>query len=236
MSRLVGMSRDINLDYLNKTIEVMNEVDDLEIVKSELKDYISLHIDAKINVRKTVSILMNIWFLDSEKDRRIKEYARELVAKGRPETRLVANWCMMLVTYGVFKDIANTIGKLEKMQLELTSRLVREKMLDLWGERTTLIHAIPKNIKTMRDIGVLESPGTGKYEVRKKDLKDPEAITLLVATLIFLKDKLYLSMEELNDNEMMFPFKYHIDIGMLQESGMFSFDRFGGEMVISLAE
>lgn len=236
MSKLVGMSRNINEDYLDKVIELMNEDDDFEFVKKGLQEYISLQIQTKINIRKTVSILMNIWILDTEENKKIKDYARSTVKNGNRELKFVANWCMMLITYSVFKDIATTIGKLEKMQLELTAKGIREKMLDLWGERTTLVHAIPKNIKTMKDIGVLDSPKVGKYVVKKYEVKDSKAMILIVATLILLKGKLYVSIDELINDEMMFPIKYNVDLGVLQESKLFSFDRFGGEMVISLVK
>lgn len=88
----------------------------------------------------------------------------------------------------------------------------------------------------MKDINVLEPLKNGVYKSKKYEVKDSEAVILIVATLIHLKKKLYLSIDELINDEAMFPFKYNIDLEMLQESKLFSFDRFGGEMVISLNE
>ena len=90
------------------------------------------------------------------KNRSIKAYAREIVKTNNSSLRLVAHWCMMLISYKVFEDIVSIVGKLEYMQVEISSKFIREKMTDMWGERPTLIHAIPKNIRTMRDINVLE--------------------------------------------------------------------------------
>jgi len=234
MSKQVGMSRNITLGYLNKVIELMNTEDDPSLIKESLQEHISFYIQDKTNINKTVSILTNIWLLDTDDNKSIKTYARKIVTKSSETTKLVANWCMMLISYSVFKDIASTVGKLDDMQLELTSKVIKEKMLDSWGERTTLIHAIPKNIKTMKDINVLETVKNGMYKSKKYEVKDSEAVILIVATLIHLKKKLYLSIDELINDEAMFPFKYNIDLEMLQESKLFSFDRFGGEMVISL--
>lgn len=234
MSKQVGMSRNITIEYLNKVIELMNTEDDMSLIKEALQDHISFYIQDKTNINKTVNILTNIWLLDTDNNKNIKAYARKIVTKSSETTKLVANWCMILITYSVFKDIASTVGKLDDMQLELTSKVIMEKMLDSWGERTTLVHAIPKNIKTMKDINVLEPVKTGIYKSKKYEVKDSEAVILIVATLIHLKKKLYLSIDELINDEAMFPFKYNIDLEMLQESKLFSFDRFGGEMVISL--
>lgn len=236
MSRSVGMSRNINLDYLNKIVELMNSNQEGKIIKSELQEYISFYIQDKTNLSKTVNILMNIWISEDESSRVIKNYATRVVNKNYATSKLVAHWCMILVSYSVFKDIASTIGKLENMQLELSSKLIREKMLDAWGERTTLIHAIPKNIKTMKDIGVLEQLKVGRYKANKVEIIDEESHVLIIATLISLKDKLYMSVDELMADDVMFPFKYEVDLEALQESNLFSFDRFGGETVISLKE
>ena len=75
MSKQVGMSRNISLDYLDKTVELMKDEDDFEKVKDDLKEHIGLYIDDKTNIRKTVSILSNIWLEDDEKNRSIKAYA-----------------------------------------------------------------------------------------------------------------------------------------------------------------
>lgn len=155
MSKQVGMSRNISLDYLDKTVELMKDEDDFEKVKDDLKEYIGLHIDTATNTRKTVSILSNIWLEDDEKNRSIKAYAREIVKTNNSSLRLVAHWCMMLISYKVFEDIVSIVGKLDYMQVEISSKFIREKMTDMWGERPTLIHAIPKNIRTMRDITYL---------------------------------------------------------------------------------
>lgn len=234
MSKQVGMSRNITLEYLNKVIELMNTEDTQSLIKESLQEHISCYIQDKTNISKTVNILANIWLSDKDDNRSIKKYARKIVTNSSETTKLVANWCMMLISYSVFKDIASTVGKLNNMQLELSSKVIKEKMLDSWGERTTLIHAIPKNIKTMKDLNVLETIKTGVYKSKKYEVKDREAVILIVATLIHLKKKLYLSIDELTNDEAMFPFKYNIDLEMLQESKLFFFDRFGGEMVISL--
>lgn len=179
---------------------------------------------------------MNVWVSEDKDKVKLKEYAERVVNKNFETSKLVAHWCMILVSYSVFKDIASTIGKLDNMQLELTSKLIREKMLDAWGERTTLIHAIPKNIKTMKDIGILEQIKVGRYKSKKIEIVDEESRILIIATLISLKDKLYMSVDELVRDDVMFPFKYEVDLEALQESNLFSFDRFGGETVISLKE
>lgn len=236
LTKQIGMSRNISLDYLDKTVDLMNTEVDFAKVRRELKKFMAHHIDTATNRRKTVNILNNIWLKDTVNDKKIKDYARQIVKTNNDNLKLVSHWCMMLISYNIFKDMSFIIGKLEYMQIELASRIIREKMIDLWGDRPTLIHAIPKNIRTMRDVGVLEPLSHGVYKVKKHQVKDPRATILIAATLIYLKDKLYLIYKELVNDHLMFPFIYNIDLEMLEDSDIFIFDRFGGELTISLKE
>lgn len=234
MSKLVGMSRNINLEWLNKTAELVMEEKSNEEIKEELKEYLSVSINSPTNLRKTREILMHIWIRFPEELLKLKSLALSLVKSHKLNNKLVAHWCMILITFPVFGDIATVIGKMKDKQIEITSSQISNKIFDKWGERSTLVHTIPKNIKTMKDIGVLEQIKVGKYDVNKVKIEDEQAVILIIATLLFLKDKLYVSLEELINCYEVYPFQYDINIEGLQTSEFFSFDKFGGELVVSL--
>ena len=140
---------------------------------------------------------------------------------------------MMLLSYPVFGDIVTVIGKMADKQFDITTAQVKTRMFDVWGERSTLYHSIDKNIKTLKDIGTLETIKTGLYKVESFNIEDERAVTLIIATLLILRDKLYMRLEELENSYEFYPFKYNLDLEILQTSGLFSFDKFGGEIVIS---
>ena len=122
---------------------------------------------------------------------------------------------MILISYSVFGDICSVIGNMGDKQFDITTAQVKNRMFDVWWERTILFHSIDKNIKTLKDVGSLTAIKTGVYEINKIDIKDEKSIILIITTLLTIKNKLYLKIEE------------------LQMSELFSFDKFGGELVIS---
>ncbi len=234
MSKMVGMSRDVNIEWLNKAVEIIKDTRDEKEVKEMLNDYLSLYITSPTNLRKTRDILMNIWlrYPDNYDHYYSKAYS---VAQSRlTENSLVAHWCSIVITYQVFSDVASVIGKLYDKQIEISSSLVKEKVFDAWGERATLLHTIPKNIKTMKDIGILNQTKPGKYKVLKHKVMDQNAINLIVATILIIKGKLYMSIDDIKSCYEFFPFEYELYLEQLEASEMFSFDRFGGETVISM--
>lgn len=66
------------------------------------------------------------------------------------------------------------------------------------------------------------------------EIEDERAVVLIVASLLRSRDKLYMRLDEVENSYEFYPFKYEVDLEKLQSSELFSFDKFGGEIVISL--
>ena len=61
MAKMVGLSRNLKLQWLNKVVELaLGELTEQEI-KDQLNEYLSFEISSQTNIRKTREILMNIW-------------------------------------------------------------------------------------------------------------------------------------------------------------------------------
>ena len=61
MAKMVGLSRNLKLTWLNKAAELASvELTEQEI-KDQLNEYLSFEITSPTNLRKTREILMNIW-------------------------------------------------------------------------------------------------------------------------------------------------------------------------------
>jgi hypothetical protein len=232
MSKLVGMSRNIKLEWLDHTASMVLSGKNETEIKESLNEYLSFSIKSPTNLRKTREILMNIWVRKAEEFQYIKELAITAYNENKQANKIAVHWCLMLITYPVYGDISEVIGKLEDKQYDITTSQIKSKMFDVWGERSTLLHSIDKNLRTMKDIGGLKSIKTGLYEIQKYQIKDEDIVALFVATILELKDKLYLSIDEVANSFVLFPFEYNLDLEFLQDIEFFSFDKFGGELVV----
>ncbi len=233
MNKIIGMSRNINLDWLNKIASlVLSDKSEVEI-KEALNEYLSFSITSPTNLRKTREILMNIWVRTSEENICIKELALKLFNTNKDDNKLLAHWCMMLLAYPVFGDIVTVIGKMADKQFDITTAQLKNRMFDVWGERSTLHHSIDKNIRTLKDLGVLGPIKTGLYDVKNIKIENDKAVILIVATLLNIKDKLYMKLDELENAYEFYPFKYDVNLENLHISKLFSFEKFGGEIAIS---
>ena len=207
MAKLVGLSRNIKLVWLNKTVEFINEGLSGEELKSALHEYLSYEIKSKDNLRKTRDILLRLWSYENEDLTQLRKDALATINTDS-DNALAANWALMLVAYPVFADICKLVGKMSEYQDEITLSQLKQKMFDEWGERTTLYHSMDKIIATLKDFGVLKSDRPGKYVVTKKKIKNDSVTLLLLKAAMKSSGEHYYSIPSLSNMSVLFPFEY----------------------------
>ncbi|MEH7239088.1 hypothetical protein [Bacillus sp. JJ1562] len=233
MAKVVGLSRPIKMEWLNKTVELIKQGKSEIEIKNDLNEYLGFEITSPTNLRKTREILMNIWVKTPEELNYIKSMALEVFDNERVN-RLVIHWCMILLTYPVFLDVCALIGKMTDIQEVFTTRWLKEKLFDIWGERTTLLHSIDKILQTLKYIGSIENEKKGTYKVKTYDIPDETARNLIILTVIAIKKRAYYELSELSKTPEMFPFDYSVSHEVLHDSEMFSLTNFGGKVVLTV--
>lgn len=235
MGKMVGLSRNLKMSWLNKTVELLAENLPEEEFKAKLNDYLSFEIKSPINLRKTRQILMHLWYYDNAETNALRTQARSLIEKN-PANALASHWCMLLATYPIFVDASRIIGKLSEFEDEFTLKQLKGKIFDEWGERATLFHSIEKMIATMRALNVLNTEKPGRYTIVKYAIKDDDVNALLACTGMIVENKGNYTLQELRGMSYMFPFNYHIEREMLMVNDKFAIANIGGEMVVELSE
>ena len=156
MGKMVGLSRNLKMTWLNKAVELLSENLPEQEYKDRLNEYLSFEIKSPTNLRKTREILMNLWYYENPETKSLRTQARALIEKDS-DNSLAAHWCIILATYPIFVDVSRIIGKLSEFEKEFTLQQLKQKIFDEWGERATLFHSIDKIIATMKAIGALKA-------------------------------------------------------------------------------
>ena len=233
MPKMVGLSRNIKMPWLNKTVELEAEDLTIEEKKALLNEYLSFEIESPTNLRKTREILLNVWTNENEYSPKLKEDALQLVKK-YPEDRMMMHWCMMLAAYPVFVDVCRLIGKMSEFQDELTTAQIKKKLYDEWGERSTLHHSLDKLLATLVDLGALIRKKPGKYHVARIPVDKPDVADFMVYAVMLIDDAGYYSMQELRDFDHLFPFQYDISREQVTADQRFETSNFGGQMTVAV--
>ena len=232
MAKMVGLSRAIKIEWLNKVVDLVNEGMAPENIKEALNDYISFEIKSPDNIRKSRDILMNLWVypFENEKANLIRKQALDAIKNGNDD-KLAMHWCMLLLYYPVFVDVTGMIGKLSSMQDSFSLAWLKDKMFEEWGERATLFHSLDKIMQTLRQIGAVDSKN-GIYTVNHYGIKDDGTKKVLLKTILALNMKAYYEPSELANVPQMFPFEYTVDSELIFGNQDFELGNFGGSPVV----
>lgn len=233
MAKMVGMSRSIKLEWLNKTVELLLEEKDDAQIKMDLNDYLSYEISSPTVLRKTREILMTIWVKTPDELKVVKQQALNAY-KNPSDNKMAIHWCMMLLMYPIFSDVCGLIGKLSNIQDTFTTAWLKEKLYEMWGERTTLLHSIDKILQTLKLIGAIENQKAGVYHIRKYAVSDTKTVEVLLLAILGLKEKGYYDVSELHNIPQMFPFEFFVSHEWLHNSKLFSLNNFGGRIVLTV--
>lgn len=233
MAKMVGLSRNLKLQWLNKVVELASNGLTEQEIKNQLNEYLSFEISSPTNLRKTREILMNIWVYEHDISNMLRDEAVSIV-RDAPEYALVAHWCMMMATYPVFVDMCKLIGRLSEFQDEITLSQIKQKLYDEWGERTTLYHSIDKLISTLKELSVLQCEKPGKYQIVKHEVRNGRISAFMVYAMMLVDDSGYYSFTDLSNSVYFYPFQYQLEKELLLGDDRFSMNNFGGELSVSV--
>lgn len=235
MAKVVGLSRNIKLLWLNYTVELLLDGLSDEEIRDKLNIYLGYEIKSETNLRKSREILFRIWATPNEYSDKLRDKALELVEK-YPEYKLAIHWCMLLVAYPIFYTVNWYIGKLFDFKDVVKLSQIREKLYDEWGERTTLYHSLDKLLATLKNFDVLDSKGKGMYSLKIYDIPNKEVVKFMLYTLMLVEGKTYYSCANLSEQPVFYPFKFSIDKADISNDDRFKLTLFNGETNVVLPD
>lgn len=233
MAKMVGYACSIRLPWLNKTVELLDENLSEIKYKEKLNEYLSFEIDSPTRLRKTREILLNIWFYPSETMENARKEGKRLLEK-YPEQAAAIHYCMLCLTYPVFADVCKIMGKLYEFQDEITNPVLRQKLFDEWGERSTLEATTRRVTLTMKDLGILRNQVKTRYILNKIEISRDEMANFILTQGMKLDGSSYYSYTELENLNILFPFQYQVSKEMLMQEERYMMNGFGGEVAFSL--
>ena len=119
MGKMIGLSRNLKMTWLNKAVELLSENLSEKEYKDKLNEYLSFEIKSPTNLRKTREILMNLWYYENPELQSLRAQAWSLLEKD-PDNALAAHWSIILATYPIFVDVSRIIGKLSEFEEDFT--------------------------------------------------------------------------------------------------------------------
>jgi len=211
----VGFSQRVRLEWLDYTSGLVlagkssAEID--AALQAYLKDKLSVGGSAvRGNREKAITILMKVWAIPPHHLRTLRDEGLALARRFPLPDHLAFHWGMALAVYPFWGTVAETVGRLLRLQRDVGAAQVQRRLREQLGERETVARAARRVLRSMVDLGVLvESQSKGVYQAAAPRLIADEGLVrwLLVATLAARAGD-WVPLETLNQSPALFPFSF----------------------------
>jgi hypothetical protein len=179
--------------------------------------------------RKYIDVHMKIWVSIPEEHMQLRNRALDLLTCVTTKERLVLHWGLCLLAFNIFRDVSAIVGKLFSINDKISLALVHNRIIESWGDRTTLIYAVQRILKSMSIWGALQdSSKQGIYELVDKIVINEKHLKLwLLECYLSCIDQKTVTVESLNQANSLFPFEINVKLSDLMDSNIFEVNRQG---------
>lgn len=204
MAEIVALSKPISLDLLNEVYEEYIAGYSKQESKEKLDEIISQKISSKDNIRKTRTIVQNLWYVDTDW---LHEEAASVARYLTRIERLPVHWALLMNYYRLFTDMCTVLGQLFEIKESVSATQIKAEIYSKWGARNTLDASLSKTLKSLRDMEALEF-GSSKTSYVKvtHTVSDPKVVALLFAAVLLATKQQYMTWERFITHPAIFPF------------------------------
>ena len=134
---------------------------------------------------KTVTVVAKAWAAPMSGAAPLRARAVALLAETTADERLAIHWALLMATYPLFTDVAEAVGRIVAFHDTFQVGQVTRRMVELWGDRTTVLRATPRVVSSMMEWGALRrAQSSGAYTAAPPRTVGPEVGALLIRALL----------------------------------------------------
>lgn len=214
----IGFNQRVQLEWLNEAAELVMSGKNTEEIRAALynllADKLSVNnskpADSGSNRGKTVSILSQIWVTPPSPLGGLHQDGLKLLNRLPNPERLPVHWGMSMAVYPFFGQVAETLGRLLRLQDTVNIAQIQRRMREQLGESETVSRATHRVIRSFVDWGVLaESKQRGIYRATSSlTLTDSEVLAWLFEAVLVATDAKTSMLKVLTDAPSLYPFKF----------------------------
>lgn len=209
MAAVVGFDRKIKREWLDALADRVAQEHGSKKLRVYLHKLLKSDYPGDDARGKTITVLMRIWALVPEEHQHIRGEALNLLPSISSSERIWLHWGMCLLAYPLFHDMAAGVGRLLKLQDDFTWDQIHRRLIESWGQRTTVKRAVPRLIRSMTDWNTLiESEERGHFRAMPLLTTKSRALQLWLINASYLAEgKESIEAAQLLNLPSCFPFK-----------------------------
>jgi hypothetical protein len=179
---------------------------------------------------KTLTVLSRIWVSVPIQAEPLRRAALKCLAYASGDSRVGVHWAMVAATHPFFFDVATHVGKLIKLNGQANRSQIKRRMIENWGDRSTLERTIQHVLRSITRWGMLHAgPEHGSLIAPAKLMSVNDELAQLLIHSVLLGRGRALSFSDLTNHPALFPFKLQITVRELMRNPMFRVQRQGDQ-------
>lgn len=225
--KTIGFDRKIDLAWLNATADWAAKRLPPEEIRWRLEELLADRVagDGPHSARgKTMTVLLHVWVLVPDHLVPLRNDGIALLQQRSGQGRLPLHWGMCAATYPFFRDVAATTGRLLALQGTATLSQITRRLTEIWGERSTVIRAVQRVMRSMVEWGTLqETSDRGVFRGQSRiavPARDPVGLWMLGATL-GASERSSRLLGSLATDTSLFPFNLNVSAQEVREHPIF---------------
>ncbi|WP_013627486.1 hypothetical protein [Rubinisphaera brasiliensis] len=232
MTAVVGFDRKLKLEWLDDLADQVAKGEDVSTLRTFLHERLEEDHPGETARGKSITVLMRIWVFVPDEHHEIREQAFELLKRINAKDRIWLHWGMCILAYPLFRDTATAIGRLLKLQDEFTLAQLQRRLIDSWGERSTVVRAFQRVVRSMVEWHTLEDADTpGHFRAPTKVTTKSKSLQIwFLRACHAATGKEMVEVDQLLSLPSSFPFKITVAKSDLRNSKDFSIHRQGLDM------
>lgn len=204
---LVGFDRYVEKEWMDEAAKLVAEGKPLSEVNSLLDDFLLPSIEGEISRRKTKNILTATWVKSSTVETAFKAEAVELFQLANSTERLAIHYGMSIATYPYFLSLSKILGRLFKLQDEVTNAEFNRRVIESVGDRDSIKRAAARYLQSLIQWGIIVATDNSSVKPNNKSrLHSSELVTWLYSSALFSAEKDRLSVDDIISDPAWFPF------------------------------
>lgn len=213
------------------------ETTDAAELRTRLEPIVRVDVASETNRRVAIDILVNIWAKSRDVYPLLRDQAVELYAhSSHAADRLWLHYGMTLLTYSFFRLGTIVVGQLSRHKETITSREVKQRLLQEMGALGALEYAGDRVVFSLRNWGVLvASDRRNVYlPLRQRFSASTQALELwMLAIVLTAHPAEQLPFSDLLRLPELFPFRFQVSLEDVRADSRFFVQRqgIGWEMV-----
>lgn len=165
----IGFSQRIQLPWLEYTAGLVRTGKRRDEINDALQDYLNDKLSiggsaVRGNREKAITILLKIWQCPPDELVALRDEGLKLLTRIPSPHHIAVHWGMSMAVYPFFGIVAATVGKLLRLQHDVSTAQVQRRIREHLGERETVSRAARRTYRSFIDWGVLiETNKKGTY-------------------------------------------------------------------------